>query len=157
MPKCRYPCLLCVTLGMQSWTAPFHRIWGENAELKILSRTDSWSLHDLAILELMAAITCYLVANQKHFKLYTCWVHIIDFISSKTCSTLLSLPFCFFLISGILAAGFTHQYSFCLGKSVLFSSTFCRDCLRVFHYRLKRDFCNGRPACQGCANWGLDA
>lgn len=44
---------------MQSQPALLHGMWRENAELKILSRTDSGSLHDLALLELMAAITYY--------------------------------------------------------------------------------------------------
>lgn len=44
---------------MKSQPAQLHGIWRENAELKILSRTDSGSLHDLAMLELMAAISYY--------------------------------------------------------------------------------------------------
>lgn len=81
---------------------------GENAELKILTGSASWSWHDLAVLRLMAAITCSLIANQKPFKLYTHWVHRTDWEVSELQYPVVSALLLFvFLIAGMLATGLT--------------------------------------------------
>lgn len=98
---------------------------GENAELKILTGSASWSWHDLALLRLMAAITCSLIANQKPLILYTHWVHRTDWEVSDSQNSVVSALLLFvFLIVGMLATGLAPQYSCCLGKPVLFSPGF---------------------------------